>query len=63
MNEGLENGNSIFRPVSFAAQCSEREPVRRAIRQIKLAIRVKTLVLSVSETRASRSHHTGKLGS
>ena len=54
MNEGLENGNAIFRPVSLVAQCSERQPMCCAVREVKLAIRVKTLVLSISQTRTCR---------
>ena len=61
VNEGLENRNSIFRPVSFVAQCSE--PMCGAIPEVKPAVRIKTLVLSIDQTSAGGVHHAGKLTS
>jgi hypothetical protein len=61
MNKGLENRDAVFRPVPSMAYCCERQPMRCAIGQIKLAVGIKALVLGVSQTYPGRSQHAGEL--
>ena len=60
MRKGLKNGDAVFGAVTRMPKRCKRQPVRRAITEIKLAVGVKILVLGINELGFGRGDHADK---